>query len=78
MWHFRTLAGIFWIVRAEDSEKFFFGVDEEPLGAYNSYQYVLDSINSHTTGYLAWDTRTQMRVPACIEGWMLGEPDAWA
>ena len=78
MWHFKTVMGIFWIVRAEESEKFFLGIDEESLGTYKSYQDALDGINTHMTGYLAWDTETQMHVPASIESWMLGEPAAWA
>lgn len=78
MWHFKTVVGVFWIVGAEDSTRFFLGIDEESLGAYDSYLSALNSVNEHTTGYLPWDTLIQMHVPAVVEEWLLGEPKAWA
>ncbi len=78
MWHFKTLCGTFWIVPdVSQEDKFFLGVDEDPLGYYSSYEAALGDINGHKTGYISWDMQPKMLVPSCIEAWMQGEPEVW-
>ena len=80
MWHLRTKLGTFWVIEASQDNKkykYFLGVDDQELGAYEDYHTAAKDVYCQHTGYFKWDSQDRVRVPQDISEWHEGEPEGW-
>ena len=81
MWHLKTKLGTFWIIPTKlDSTPVTscqLGIDDDPLGEYDSPEQAVSEVHARNTGYLKWDTQTKIRIPEALSAWRHGQPAEW-
>lgn len=77
MWHLRTKQGTFWVIEAEDTNKYVLGVDDDELGVYEDADAAAKEVHDQTTGHLAWDCESHVTAPDHVANWSMGEPNSW-
>lgn len=64
---FRSSVGLFWIRRR--GGRFILGIEEEPLGSYQSPVAAADDVYTRATGHGAWDVRNDPNAPTDLSEW---------
>lgn len=79
MWHLKTKLGTFWVVETnnETNERYFLGINDQELGAYNDLETAAKDVYEQSTGYLQWDSQAKVKVPESISQWAEGDPETW-
>lgn len=78
MWHLKTKLGIFWVIPISDVEnKYFLGVNDDPLCEYRNAEEAAKDVYNQSTGYYKWDSQPKVKVPEHINEWLEGEPRDW-
>jgi hypothetical protein len=79
MWHLKTKLGTFWVVETnnESTERYFLGINDQELGAYNDLETAAKDVYEQSTGYLQWDSQAKVKVPESISQWAEGDPETW-
>ena len=77
MWYHKTKVGTFWIVESDEDHKYYVGLDEDSLGAYEQIEKAIEDIKNQQTGCLKWDVTRGITVPEDLLEWDEGEPGNW-
>jgi len=77
MWHLKTRQGTFWIIPAENKKGVWLGVDDQPLGHYDSPDAAFHDVHDQQTGFYAWDVNHKIKPPESLTEWEEGEPAEW-
>ncbi len=78
MWHLKTKLGEFWVVPlSESNNRYLLGVNDEELAFYTDIEEAAQAVRNQSTGFLQWDSQTEVRAPAQIKEWVEGEPQSW-
>lgn len=77
MWYHKTKIGTFWIVESEEDHRYYMGLDEESLGAYQRIEDAIQDIREQKTGSLKWDVSKEASIPEDLLEWDEGEPSNW-
>lgn len=78
MWHLKTKLGVFWVMPISETEnKYFLGLNDDPIGEYPDAEQAAKDVHNQRTGYYKWDLQDKVKVPEHINEWMEGEPRDW-
>lgn len=78
MWHLKTRLGVFWVVPLQDTgNRYVLGINDEELALYTDLEQAAKDVHDQATGFLKWDSESEIKAPLHIAEWIEGEPKDW-